>query len=265
MTELTRIEPQAIEPRPAEQAVQNSPMNLLALAIKQGIPLGELVAMNEKWEAKQAKKAFDEAMAAFQTDCPTIYKTTPGGTTKSGTVAYKFASFEDILAQVKPLLQKHGFSFQLGTDVESKDGWVIARCKVTHAQGHCDTTEAKFPLGTKTDIMSQTQVYAAALTFASRRVFQNCFGIVCASEDMDGRLEKTRNEYGPSKTAARKTAALNLWKLLIPIRGTEKTWDKANEWLKSKRIIASDKFAPELTVEEFEEAIEKATIALEVG
>lgn len=261
MQELTRIEPQTIEQRQET----TSPMNLLALAIKQGIPLGELVAMNEKWEAKQAKKAFDEAMAKFQTECPVIYKSKDGGKTDTGMVAYKYCPFEEVVQQVKPLLVKHGFSYSLGTDVESKDGWVIATCRVTHSGGHSQESQAKFPLGGKTKVMSDTQVYAAALTFASRRVFQNCFGIVCASEDMDGRLEKTRNEYGPSKTVARKTAASNLWKLLTPIRGTEKTWDKANEWLKSKKIIASDKFAPELTIEEFEEAIEKATIALEVG
>lgn len=261
MTELTRIE----NPLPAttEQAVQNSPMNLLALAIKQGIPLGELVAMNEKWEAKQAKQAFDAAMAAFQTECPTIYKTTPGGTTKSGTVAYKFASFEDILAQVKPLLQKHGFSFQLGTDVESKDGWVIARCKVTHSQGHCDTTEAKFPLGTKTDIMSQTQVYAAALTFASRRCFQNAFGIITASEDMDGRLSEKKRDLGPSKIGNMRELRKELWDTLIDIRGPDNSTKAATTWLKHVGIMQPDEKWDEMAPARLIEVIEAARVQIQ--
>jgi len=44
----------------------------------------------------------------------------------------------------------------------------------------------KLPLGTRTSIMSDTQQYAAALTFANRRVLANAYGLVFAGEDKDG-------------------------------------------------------------------------------
>lgn len=257
-TELTRIERGGIvqQDRPSDD-----PQSLIALAIEKGVPLGDLVAMRREWRAEKAKEAFDAAMAAFQTECPVIYKTKAGGQTKCGDVAYKYAAFEDILAQVKPLLQKHGFSFQLGTDVESKDGWVIARCKVTHSHGHCDTTEAKFPLGTKTGVMSDTQVYAAALSFASRRAFQNAFGIITAGEDMDGRIKPTTE--GPSKTATLESLKAELWAVLKPIRGAEKNWDAAYKWLVGTGILKEGERVNNMPAEQLTAIIDSARVQLE--
>jgi hypothetical protein len=57
---------------------------------------------------------------------------------------------------------------------------------VTHVAGHTRETVGKFPIGTKTQIMSDTQVYASALTFCNRRVLANAYGLVIAGEDKDG-------------------------------------------------------------------------------
>lgn len=142
--------------------------------------LKELRAMELDMQARRAKQQFDEAMAALQAECPTVIKST------RVEQAYSYAKFEDILATVKDTIQKHGFSFRLDTDVESKDGWVIATCRVIHSGGHQEVSTAKFPIGAGTRLMSTTQIYAAALSFASRRVFCNAFGIIPAGEDQDG-------------------------------------------------------------------------------
>ena len=71
-------------------------------------------------------------------------------------------------------------------DIESQPGWVIAKCIVTHVAGHSRETVGKFPVGTKTQIMSDTQVMASALTFCNRRVLANAYGLVIAGEDKDG-------------------------------------------------------------------------------
>lgn len=160
----------------------------------------KLMAIRRELNAEAAKKAFDEAMAAFQAECPVVTKIT-GVPTAQGRTAYKFAPFEHVIATVKPCLQKHGFCWALDTDTESQQGWVIAKCHVTHSGGHTVTSTAKFPLGTKTGIMSETQVYASALTFASRRVFQNAFGIVCAGEDFNGATEKPK-PTGPASATS---------------------------------------------------------------
>lgn len=154
--------------------------------------------LREMWMEDQriaAERAFDRALAAFQAECPVIQKGKVVADT-GGKRLYNYAPMEEIISQVKPMLQKHGFNYSLDTDVESKDGWVIARCVVTHELGAKRTSTAKFPLGAGTRAMSTTQIFAAALTFASRRVFCNAFGIITGEEDRDGAGEPQKFDPG---------------------------------------------------------------------
>ena len=166
----------------------DDPQDIVRYALDRKADVGvieRMMAVRRELNAERAKAAFDAAMRDFQAECPVIGKERPVPDA-SGKVAYRYSPLEDTLAKVKVLLQKHGFSYAFDTDTESKDGWVIAKCTVTHCVGHSVVSTAKFPLGAGTRIMSTTQVYAAALTFATRRVFQNAFGIVAGGEDLDG-------------------------------------------------------------------------------
>jgi hypothetical protein len=62
---------------------------------------------------------------------------------------------------------------------------VKVTCIAKHKYGHTEPSSVEVPLGNKTDIMSQTQVVAAALTFAKRYAFCNAFGILTGDEDTD--------------------------------------------------------------------------------
>lgn len=162
--------------------------------------LERLQVMRRELKAEHAQEAFDNAMSAFQAECPVIRKNKSVNDT-GGKRLYDYAPMEQIISEVKPLLQKHGFSYTLDTDVESKDGWVIAQCIVTHQEGHKQKSEAKFPLGAGTRAMSTTQIFAAALTFASRRVFCNAFGIITGDEDRDGAGDPPKFDPGDGRTA----------------------------------------------------------------
>lgn len=242
--------------------------SIFRLAIEKGggvETIERLMAIRREMKAESAKAAYDAAMATFQAECPVILKT-KGVNTNSGALAYKYTPLESIITQVAPTLQRHGFSFKFDTDVQSVVGWVIARCIVTHAQGHNETSTAKFPMGTKTQIMSETQVYASALTFASRRVFCNAFGIVTAGEDMDGATGKPK-PAGPSTLAAEpsvKDLAQELWTLLKPVRGDKQNWAVANQWLWREEILdgGTDEAAPNLTAKRFAEVIAKTKASL---
>jgi hypothetical protein len=222
--------------------------------------------MDTRRELKQekAKAQFDKAFAAFQAECPVITKTV-GVPDKSGRVAYKYAPFESIIAVVKPYLLKHGFSYSLDTDTESAAGWVIAKCHVTHERGHSVPSTAKFPLGTKTGIMSDTQVFASALTFASRRVFCNAFGLVVAGEDQNGITAKEKPQ-GPSSVQPDnqvvKDLAAELWKILRPVRGDLQNWDQSNQYCWDESIISDTEALPNLTPERFREVISKSKTKL---
>lgn len=164
--------------------------NLISQAIASKADVGtmeRLLAMRKTLKEEWAKEQFDKAMAAFQSECPVIKKTKTIKT-KAGDDAYSYAPLESIVIQVKPLLEKHGFSYSIQT--ETGDKKVKATCLAKHKDGHSEPSSMEVPLGNKTQIMSDTQVTAAALTFAKRYAFCNVFGILTGDEDKEEVLPK---------------------------------------------------------------------------
>ena len=259
---LTRMESGAID---AQAGSGGDIESLLRFAVEKGASvetIERMMAVRRELRAERAKEAFDTAMAALQAEMPVVSKS-KGVPDNSGKFAFKFAPFETVTEVIKPFLQKHGFSWTLDTDTTSQDGWVIAKCRVTHSGGHSETSSAKFPLGKGTSLMSATQIFAAALTFASRRVFMNAFGVVVAGDDHLELMQKQKAK-GPSSIAPEnlglKELAKELWNLLEPVRGTEKKWDVANQWLWREELLdgAVPEAAPHLTAARFREVITKA-------
>ncbi len=160
---------------------------LLQQAIDKGVPvetMERLLVMRTQLKQERAKEAYDRAMALFQSECPTIVKTKEVRA-NNGTIAYKYAPVESIVAQVKDLIQRCEFSYSF--TMELREGGVKAVCKVTHADGHSEESPMDVPFGTKTAVMSQSQVAAAATTFAKRYAFCNAFGIMTGDDDTDAR------------------------------------------------------------------------------
>ena len=175
-------------------------MRLLEMAIanKADIDtLERLMKLKKEYEAAEAKKAFDEAMAEFQGECPIIKKDRAGGKTSSGVIAYKYAPLDAIVSQTKKIIQKHGFSFMI-LEEEDEKGRDYVFCVVKHKLGHSEKSRRKVVLGTKTGVMSDTQVYAAALTFSKRNAFTNAFGIITGDDDNEDML---KDKTGKTKTA----------------------------------------------------------------
>lgn len=222
--------------------------------------LEKLMSIRRELNAEQSQKAFDEALSAFQAECPVIIKE-KGVPDRSGKTAYKFAPVESIEVQIRPYLRKHGFSHTFDTDIASEVNWVIAKCIVTHCEGHKRISTAKFPLGTKTQIMSDTQVYAAALTFANRRALCNAYGLVLSGEDIDGQTGKLKPQ-GPSTLQPTepnlKALASELWKVLAPVRGPERNWKQAEQFCWDEALISDTEKLPDLTAARFKEVIAKA-------
>jgi hypothetical protein len=159
---------------------------LIARAIDQKVPvetMERLLVMAKEMQAIKAKQEFDRAMAKFQSECPTIEKT-KAVHTNSGSLAYKYAPIESVVEQVKNALTNNGFSYS--TNMEMLENGVKVFVKVTHVMGHSEVTEMTVPLGNKTQVMNQSQVVAAASTFAKRYAFLNAFGIMTGDEDIDG-------------------------------------------------------------------------------
>lgn len=222
-----------------------------------------IVALRDKQNAEIAKAAFDEAMAAFQAECPPIHKDKAVADT-GGRRLYSYAPIEAIEIQVRPLLRKHGFSHTFDVDTASPDGWVFSKCIVTHTAGHQRTAIGKFPLGAGTRAMSTTQIYAATESFAKRRALMNAYGIVVIGEDIDGATGRPPGK-GPSRMAPPsddvKPLAVELWNLLKPVIAEDqraaKNWDARNQWCWSREILDGGipEELPNLSANRFREVI----------
>lgn len=164
---------------------------LISQAIVNKVDVGtmeRLLAMRDKIKAEQAREAYNRAMAKFQAESPAIEKT-KAVHTRDGRLAYKYAPIESIVAQVKDSLQRNGFSYSTNMELQGTNVKVVV--KVVHELGHSELTEMTVPLGTKTQVMSDTQVVAAAQTFAKRYAFCNAFGILTGDEDTDAAPKET--------------------------------------------------------------------------
>ncbi len=179
----------AVIPENRPVPMQTMAEQLIAQAIDKSVPvetMEKLLAMRRELNAEAAKKVFDESMAAFQGECPTIVKT-KAVPTKAGGLAYKYAPIESIVEQTKVLIQKYGFSYAVKT--ETTPHGVRSTCIVKHKDGHSEESSMEVPLGNQTQVMSASQVTAAALTFAKRYAFCNAFGIMTGDGDNDGQTD----------------------------------------------------------------------------
>ena len=170
-----------------------NPLSIINKAIDAGAgvdALEKLMDLQERWEKRQARKAFDEAMMKFQAECPIIKKIKEGGQTKAGQTAYHYAPLEYIVEQTKEYIAKNGFSYLINLDFPEA-GKVKAICKVRHTAGHEEQSVMEVPMMRQTGVMSEAQVVAATTTFAKRYAFCNAFGIMTMDDDTDAVDEDT--------------------------------------------------------------------------
>ena len=171
--------------------INSAPLNLMQIAIQNNASidvLERLMALKERFDANEAKKAYMRAMAEFQGKCPIIKRTKEGGRTKEGVVAYKYAPIEDMVEQTKEARTECGFSFYLNTPIDvERNGQkgVEVKMTISHIAGHSEEFTQFMPYVAKTGVMSDPQVLGATQSYAKRYVFANGFGIMTGEDDTD--------------------------------------------------------------------------------
>lgn len=157
---------------------------LIAQAINSGMgveAMERLLAMRRELQQEAARTAFFAALSAFQAECPEIHKTRKVHG-NDGSVRYRYAALDDIVAAVKSLLKKHGFSYTIET-MQAGDA-VTATARLHHAEGHSESSSFTVPVD-KAARMNAPQQAASALTYAKRYAFLGVTGIMTADEDND--------------------------------------------------------------------------------
>ena len=188
-----KLELQRVEPLPVAQQ-QPSVGAMLQAVIDKGVSeanigaVEKLVALYERMQERDAEREFARAFNALQADMPKIVAKTvvPNN---DGTARYKFAAYEDIMEQVRPYLQRNGFTVTFSQRfTESTPQRLVAICTLQHVGGHSKSNEFAVRIGSGPPKATETQADGAAGTYAKRFALCNALNIVI-EKDSDARLE----------------------------------------------------------------------------
>jgi hypothetical protein len=182
--DLTPDELQPVDaPRRAMAVV--TPMDLLNIVVQQGADpqkMGQLMLLQERWEANEARKAHAAAFAAFKAEAITIVK---GKKITDGPLKGKFhADLFDVVSAVTPALSKHGMSISWKLTQDTKD-WIEVTCSLSHAGGHIETVS----MGGAPDTgpgRNAIQARCSTKTYLERYTATAILGVAATDADDDG-------------------------------------------------------------------------------
>lgn len=175
-------------PRHELAVVQPTPLSLMEKVIAGGLTadsvgvMERLVNLDREMRKDDAARQFNSAFNALQSEMPAVEADRPVPD-KLGNTKYLYAPFESIMAQVKPLLLKHGFALSFSMDF--RDGRVIQHCTLSHIGGHSRTNTFMARVGGGPPGSSEAQGDGAASTYAKRFALCGALNIVI-ERDVDG-------------------------------------------------------------------------------
>lgn len=178
MTEAAMDE--AVRLMPVPMLADTTPTGMLARAVSAGASievLEKLMALQERWEANQARKAFDEAVSCAKAEIPPIQRNATGHNSK------KYADFSAIAKIVDPVLSKYGLSYRFRTVQNER---INVTCILAHKSGHSEETTLAGPPDS-TGSKNAIQAIGSTLTYLQRYSLVQMLGLA-ASDDDDGNL-----------------------------------------------------------------------------
>tara|TARA_R110000764_G_scaffold189942_3_gene275199 strand:- start:1008 stop:1766 length:759 start_codon:yes stop_codon:yes gene_type:complete len=167
---------------------QEQYMGLIQMAVEKGADINQLeklMDLQDRFEAKNARKSFFNALSVFQSAIPTIKKTGLASfpTKNNGKTEYTYAKLEDITRVIRPSLREAGLSYRY--EQNSENNLMTVVCIVTHKEGHQETTSMS-GLADATGSKNQIQQIASTITYLRRYTLTGALGITVGDEDDDG-------------------------------------------------------------------------------
>lgn len=179
----------------------SDPAALIRMAVEQNAPLDRLqmlMDLQDRFEAREARKAFVAAMAGFKRlPIEIIKRKQVRFTTAKGVTEYMHAELSDVTDAVGPALARHGLSHQWVITQSKEDNWITVRCTLTHESGHVEFVEMSGPpddSAGKNDI----QAIASTVSYLQRYTLLSICGIATKGQDDDG--QGGRGDDGPRES-----------------------------------------------------------------
>lgn len=183
-----------------------TPMEMLDRAVLNGASietLEKLMALQERWEKNNARRAFDAAMASARAELPIIIKNREVDfTTSKGRTNYVYEDLASIAKAVDPILAKHGLAYRFRTTQEG--GAVTVVCILSHRDGYSEENSlsaARDDSGNKNSI----QGVGSTVTYLQRYTLKAGLGL-SATKDDDAAATK-EEDYDTSQWTEKLLAA----------------------------------------------------------
>lgn len=175
-------------PTPTASLAPITPTTLLQTAVERGASmemLERLIALQERVEANDARKAYVTAMTAFKARPPTIVKNKHVSfDTQKGKTEYNHPTLDHVSSVIGEEMGKHGLSHRW--EVQQADGGAIrVTCHITHVLGHVESVSLSGPpdqSGGKNNI----QAVGSTVTYLQRYTLLAAAGMAAGEEDDDG-------------------------------------------------------------------------------
>ena len=158
-------------------------MALVNTAVEKGYDINiiqSLMDYQDRWDKKQAKKAFDAAMALAVNEIPTIAKNKKAIVDKDGKARYRYDDLSEIAETVKPILKKHGLSYRFRT--QQNGITVSVTCVVSHVDGHSEENTLSANNDTSGS-KNAIQAVGSAVTYLERYSLKAALGLAAAEDD----------------------------------------------------------------------------------
>lgn len=204
MNEGTAVALAEPESREVATAAPAEPGTLLAAIVGMAkdqavdvLKLKEIMAMQERLEARQAERNFIAAFARLSAKLPRVKKNgtiTLGKDKQSGQDrgSIPFARWEDIDKVIRPLMVEEGFTLSFDSAMRpGEGGGLVVTGTLMHADGH--TRTASMPLALDTGPgRNNLQAMGSTLQYGKRYTAEMLLNIVREGVDDDGKLGGTK-------------------------------------------------------------------------
>jgi hypothetical protein len=162
-----------------------NPLAILQQAVDKGASIEQITALMglaERWEANQARKAFNVAFSEFKAEAVTI---TRNVTVKDGPLKDKaYANLFGVVDAVIPALSKHGLSHSWKL-TKDEPTWMEVTCIIRHVLGYSEAVS----MGAAPDTgpgRNAIQARGSAKSYLERYTLLAATGLASADEDDDG-------------------------------------------------------------------------------
>jgi len=153
--------------------------------------LQALLDVRDRVNAEAARDAFFADLFRCQADIPEIQEDKYNSHTDS-----YYASLEQILRMVRPVMARWGFAAHFGTGKSDVDGCIRVTMALMHRDGHVERSEVDMPADGKgakgNAVMTKTHAAASGLSYGRRYLICMALNLSTgAGEDDDGNAAST--------------------------------------------------------------------------